>query len=318
LRPEQGKVVVVGSLNMDIVVRSSRFPASGETLFGQEVHFIPGGKGGNQAVACARLGHETVMLGAVGDDSFGQSLLESLKANGVRTEHMKKTNAAATGIASITLTPDDNTILVVPGANGTLTAEDINAWSSVISEASILLVQLEIPMEAVAAAVGIAHRHGIPVILNPAPAREIPADILRQVRYITPNQSELLAMTGIDPSDPSGESLERAMDALLERGPEFVVATLGSEGAAWKQRGGRLQHIGAYRMDVVDTTGAGDAFNAGLACALSKGEEIGNAVRFAVAVSALAVTKFGAQDGMPTKEEVERFMTPIANEGAVR
>ncbi|RJG25921.1 ribokinase [Paenibacillus thiaminolyticus] len=314
MRPEQGKVVVVGSLNMDIVVRSSRFPASGETMFGQEVHFIPGGKGGNQAVACARLGHKAVMLGAVGDDGFGQSLLESLKANGVRTGHMKKTNAAATGIASITLTPADNTILVVPGANETLTAEDINAWSSVISEASILLVQLEIPMEAVAAAVDIADRHGIPVILNPAPARKIAADILRKVRYITPNQSELLELTGIALSD---EGLERAIDALLERGPEFVVATLGSKGAAWKQRGGHLQRIDAHRLEVTDTTGAGDAFNAGLACTLSRGELIGNGVRFAVAVSALAVTKFGAQDGMPMKEEVERFMRSF-NEGATR
>jgi len=305
MNADHGKVVVVGSLNMDIVVQSSRFPASGETLFGQEVHFIPGGKGGNQAVACARLGHDTVMLGAVGEDSFGKSLMASLQASGVWTSHMKKTRDAATGIASITLTPADNTILVVPGANGSLTVEDIRAWSSVIAEASIVLVQLEIPMEAVAAAVDIADQHGIPVVLNPAPACEIPTSILRKVSYITPNQTELRAMTGIDPSDAG---LEFAMDALLEQGPEVVVATLGSQGAAWKKKGGSLQHMAAHRLDTVDTTGAGDAFNAGLACALSGGQEIDPSVRFAVAVSALAVTKFGAQDGMPMKEEVDRFL----------
>ncbi|MFD0618204.1 ribokinase [Paenibacillus sp. GCM10027629] len=305
MRADHGKVVVVGSLNMDIVVQSSRFPESGETLFGQEVHFIPGGKGGNQAVACARLGHDTVMLGAVGEDSFGKSLIASLQASGVSTEHMKQTNAAATGIASITLTPDDNTILVVPGANGSLTAEDIRAWSSVIAEASMVLVQLEIPIEAVAAAVDIADQHGIPVILNPAPACDIPDHILRKVRYITPNQTELRAITGIDPSDAG---LESVMDALLEQGPEVVIATLGSKGAAWKKKGGSLQYMAAHRLEVVDTTGAGDAFNAGLACALSKGQEIETSVRFAVGVSALAVTKFGAQDGMPVKEDVDRFL----------
>jgi ribokinase len=292
-------------LNMDIVMQTPRFPESGETLFGQEVHFIPGGKGGNQAVACARLGHDTVMLGAVGDDSFGKSLLESLQASGVHTEHTKQTNAAATGIASITLTPDDNTILVVPGANGSLTAADIRAWSHIIAGASIMLVQLEIPMEAVAAAVDIADQHGIPVILNPAPACEIPVDILRKVRCITPNESELRVITGMNPSDAG---LEQAMDALLERGPEMVVATLGSKGAAWKKRGGHVQYMPAHRLEVVDTTGAGDAFNAGLACALSTDQEIGTSVRFAVAVSAIAVTKFGAQGGMPVKEEIARFL----------
>lgn len=204
---------------------------------------------------------------------------------------------------------DDNTIVVVPGANGSLTAEDVRAWSSVIAEASIVLVQLEIPMEAVVAAVDIAHQHDIPVILNPAPACEIPEDILRKVSYITPNQSEMRAITGIDPSDAG---LEQAMDALLARGPEVVVETLGSQGAAWKQRGGSLQHMPAHRLDVVDTTGAGDAFNAGLACALSTNQEIGASVRFAIAVSALAVTKFGAQDGMPLEEEVERFLLQSA------
>lgn len=303
-----GTVVVVGSLNMDIVVKASRFPASGETLFGQEVHFEPGGKGGNQAVACAKLGHETFMLGAVGEDAFGGSLMKSLETNGVNAEHMKKTDSAATGIASITLTPEDNTILVVPGANGTLTAEDVIEWSEVISKGSILLVQLEIPMEAVAAAVDIAHRQGIPVILNPAPASEIPADVLGKIRYITPNQTELHTLTGVD---PESEGLEKAMDALLAKGPEAVIATLGSQGAAWKTRGGTLQRAASRGVEVVDTTGAGDAFNGGLACSLSRNRGLEESVRFAIAVSALAVTKFGAQGGMPVLKEVERLL----NEG---
>ncbi|MGO4108995.1 ribokinase [Paenibacillus sp. YAF4_2] len=300
----KGKVVVVGSLNMDIVVQTTRFPEKGETLSGQEVHFHPGGKGANQAVACARQGHETVMLGAVGEDAFGKSLLESLEGNGVNTGRLLSKPGVVTGIASITLAEQDNSIVVVPGANGALTSVDVTAWKDIISEAAIMLVQLEIPMEAVAEAVNLAEGQGIPIILNPAPACNIPEDILRKVSYITPNQSELYAITGID---PEAEGLEKAIDALLDRGPEIVIATLGSKGAAWKERGGSLHRAAAHRVEVADTTGAGDAFNGGLACSLAMSLGIEYSVKHGIAVSALAVTKFGAQDGMPTLQEVELF-----------
>ncbi|WP_336789942.1 ribokinase [Paenibacillus sp. MMO-177] len=310
----KGKVVVVGSLNMDIVVQTTRFPEKGETLSGQEAHFHPGGKGANQAVACARLGHESVMLGAVGEDAFGKSLFESLEANGVNIKRLLTKPGVATGIASITLAQQDNSIVVVPGANGSLSPENVLAWRDVIAEASIMLVQLEIPMEAVTAAVNLAYEQGIPVILNPAPAREIPEDVLRKVRYITPNQSELHAMTGID---PSAEGLENAMDALLARGPQVVIATLGSEGAAWKECGGSLQRAKAYRVKVADTTGAGDSFNGGLACSLADHNGLEESVKHGIAVSALAVTKFGAQDGMPTLHEVETFKSAHEKEGSL-
>ncbi|GLX70407.1 ribokinase [Paenibacillus glycanilyticus] len=308
-----GKIVVVGSLNMDIVVKTSRFPERGETLSGQEVHFHPGGKGANQAVACARQGHETVMLGAIGEDAFGSSLAESLESSGVDTRYLLTKPGVATGIASITLAEQDNSIVVVPGANGALTPDDVMAWQPVISEAAIMLIQFEIPMEVVSAAVHAAHKAGVKVILNPAPACEIPEDLVKKVTYITPNQSELHAITGID---PSADGLESAMDALLARGPEFVVATLGSRGAAWKERGGSLRRAATHHVDVVDTTGAGDAFNGGLACSLAINREIGDNVKHGIAVSALAVTKFGAQDGMPTLQEVELFKSVHENEGS--
>lgn len=311
MRAQQEKIVVVGSLNMDIVVQSPRFPVSGETIFGQDVHFEPGGKGANQAVACARLGYDTVMLGAVGTDAFGGSLMQSLASSGVRTSSLLQRTDTATGIASITLTPEDNTILVVPGANGTVTAADVEAWRETISTASILLVQLEIPMDAVLTAVRIADEHGVPVVLNPAPANELPAELIQKVRYITPNQTELHSLTGID---ASGDALEQAMDALIERGPEVVITTLGSSGVAWKQRGGSLQRAEAYRVEVVDTTGAGDSFNGAFACGIASGRSVEDSVKFAIAVSALAVTKFGAQGGMPTREDVEQFLSQVATQ----
>ncbi|MCC3372576.1 ribokinase [Cohnella sp. REN36] len=304
-------IAIVGSLNMDIVTSADRFPVPGETMFGRDVRFRPGGKGGNQAVACARLGLETRLIGAVGEDAFGRSLVESLNASGVRTEYVKRVREAATGTASITLTPEDNTILVVPGANAEWTPDDFNAWSGILPRASVLLVQLEIPLPAVAAAMDIAWRRGIPIILNPAPARDLPEALLRMASYVTPNQSELHALTGIE---ASGDGLERAIDALLARGPETVVATLGGEGAAWKTRGGELRRIGARRVEAVDTTGAGDAFNAALACSVAAGRSLEEGVRYAVAVAALAVTKRGAQEGMPTARELNDFLR--ANPGA--
>jgi len=289
---------------MDLVVTVPRFPKSGETLFGDAIHYIPGGKGGNQAVAAARLGARTAMIGAVGNDAFGQALTKSLERNGVDVEHVKVAPAVPTGTASITLAPEDNTIVVVPGANATVSAEDVDRIDRVIAESDIVLLQLEIPMDAVERAAAAAKQHEKPVILNPAPARKLSDELLRSVDYITPNRSELEIMTGMD---LSRHSLEEAMDRLLELGPRCVVTTLGAEGAAWKLQGGPLVRQAAYRVPVTDTTGAGDAFNAGLAYYLAAGHELEQAVRSAMKVSALAVTKFGAQDGMPTREEVEQF-----------
>ncbi|MEK3885536.1 ribokinase [Paenibacillus sp. PL2-23] len=302
------RIVVVGSLNMDIVVKAARFPAAGETIAGEEIHFVPGGKGANQAVALGRLGAEVTMVGAVGADSFGGTLLASLNASGVSCEHVKKTEKAPTGTASITLTPEENSIVIVAGANAELREEDMDHIEAIIAGADAVLLQLEIPLGTVERAAELAEKHGKLVILNPAPARALPPSLLGRIHYITPNGTELAVLTGVDSAGEGDDSpLEEAVDALLAQGPSCVVTTLGAEGAAWKARGEKLRRQQAHRMQVVDTTGAGDAFNAGLAYGLCEGREVGEAVALAAQTAALAVTKFGAQDGMPTMAEVLNY-----------
>lgn len=296
------RAAVVGSINMDIVVQTDRFPQSGETLLGRDIRFIPGGKGANQATALARLGAQTAMIGAAGSDDFGRSLTEALAASGVDGRAVIRLEGAPTGTASITVTPEDNSIIVVPGANGLLTPNHIRAAKSVIESSDIVLIQLEIPLETAVYAAELAHGAGKKAILNPAPAHKLPESVFRHVGCITPNRTELEELTGMN---ASGGGLERAMDALLEMGAPCVVTTLGADGAAWKERGGELRRQPAHRMEIVDTTGAGDAFNAGLAYALGIGRGLEEAVAFAAKVSALAVTKFGAQDGMPSRSEVQ-------------
>ncbi|MEW9701387.1 ribokinase [Paenibacillus sp. SI8] len=296
------RIVVIGSLNMDIVVEAPRFPRVGETLSGDRVHFIPGGKGANQAVAAARLGGQTTMIGSVGDDMFGQSLIESLQKDAISTDYVKRIAGASTGVAAITLAESDNQIVVVPGANASCLPEHILALESVIANHDIVLVQLEIPLETVAAACERAKKLGKTVILNPAPARKLPESLLNCVDYITPNRLELTALTGID---ASGDRLQVAMEALLGMGPGCVITTLGEEGSACLRKDGELMFVPAHRVSVVDTTGAGDAYNGGLAYALASGSSLSEAIFFASKVSAIAVTKFGAQAGMPTCDEVE-------------
>ncbi|NIK76516.1 ribokinase [Paenibacillus castaneae] len=305
---KQPKIVVIGSLNMDIVTKTSRFPQAGETLTGEEVHFIPGGKGANQAVAAARLGAQTTMIGAVGNDAFGSTLLESLQVNNISVDKVKVIDEAATGVASVMLTSDDNMIIVVPGANALYLPSNIEQLESVIKDTDIVLLQLEIPIETVEAAAVLARKHNKLVILNPAPAQKLSPLLLNCVDVITPNRSELELLTGYDTSKGH---LKEAMEALLAQGPKHVVTTLGEDGAAYKAFGKEMAALPSHRVPVVDTTGAGDAFNAGLAYALATGNELHQAIKFASQVSALAVTKFGAQEGMPTFEEVETFAASL-------
>ncbi|NEW05034.1 ribokinase [Paenibacillus sp. SYP-B3998] len=298
------RIVVIGSLNMDIVVETSRFPRVGETLTGEHVHFIPGGKGANQAVAAARLGAQTTMIGSVGDDMFGQSLIQSLQKDGISTDHVKRITGTPTGIASIMLAESDNQIVVIPGANASCLPEHIQALEQIINEQDVVLVQLEIPLETATAACEIAKKLGKMVILNPAPARKLSASLLNSVDYITPNRLELATLTGID---ASGDNLQTAMEALLGMGPRCVVTTLGEEGSAFLRKDDTLGKVPAYRVAVVDTTGAGDAYNGGLAYSLALGSGLTEAVAFACKVSALSVMKLGAQAGMPTKQDLEAF-----------
>ncbi|MFD1408823.1 ribokinase [Kroppenstedtia eburnea] len=303
MKERPARVAVIGSLNMDVVVQTSRPPQMGETVLGEAVHFIPGGKGANQAVAAARLGAHTEMIGSVGCDPFGQSLLESLQKSGVETTAVKTVSTAPTGVASIQLSGGDNSIIVVPGANSHCLPEDVEAGRERIAGVDVVLLQLEIPLETVMAAARTAKELGKKVVLNPAPARELPGELYRLADVITPNRSELELLSGHPVQE---EELAEAMQVLLDKGVGCVVTTLGEEGAAILSAEG-FRRVAVHPVDVVDTTGAGDAFNAGLACALSEGLELAEAVDYAGRVAALAVTRLGAQEGMPTRREVEDF-----------
>ncbi|UOQ94672.1 ribokinase [Halobacillus shinanisalinarum] len=307
---KEPNILVVGSLNMDIVIEADRAPLAGETIMGQHSSFIPGGKGANQAVALAKLGAQTTLLGAVGNDPFGTSLLRSLKDNGVETGQIKKVDHAPTGIASILLAEGDNRIVVVPGANDDCLPEDIREHEDLIEKADLVLLQLEIPLDTVITTAKIAKKFGKTVILNPAPARSLPEELLQNVDYITPNHSELGILSKMD---QEGFDLNRAMEILQRSGVDNVITTLGSEGATYKSQESAVKTAPAYQVPVVDTTGAGDAFNAGLSYAIGMDKDISEAVSFASKVSALSVTKFGAQAGMPDRKAVEAFDTPPLN-----
>lgn len=297
-------IVVVGSLNMDIVVEAPRSPQMGETIRGQEAHFIPGGKGANQAVASARLGAHTVMIGSVGQDAFGKQLLDAMQQEGIACKTIKTVDGVATGIASILLAQGDNSIIVVAGANGHCLPADIDRHEQAIAQADVVLLQLEIPLETVIYAAQVAKKHGKLVILNPAPAQELPEQLFAAVDILTPNETELYQLAGY----AYGEvPLPEAIQALHDKGVKHVITTLGSKGAAFLNPQGELETIPAHKVEVVDTTGAGDSFNAGIAYALGTGKSIPEAILFASKVSALAVTKMGAQQGMPTLQQVEDF-----------
>lgn len=301
-------IVVVGSLNMDIVVEMDRTPITGETVLGNRLHMIPGGKGANQAVGAARLGAKTAIIGALGEDSFGDQLLKALDVNEVEHQGVKVVpDPAHTGVATIWISNADNSIVVVPGANQSLLPCDIERHESLIAEADIVLLQLEIPLETVEYAVRVAKRFGKKVILNPAPAQKLPAQLLSQVDVLTPNYSELVTITG---SQVNGEEidlslLQQLMRQLRDQGVQQVITTLGARGAAFLDGADGVNVIPAFPMQVVDTTGAGDAFNAGLAFAMALGKSTEESIIFASRVSALSVTRLGAQASMPSWSEVE-------------
>ncbi|MNW41363.1 Ribokinase [compost metagenome] len=304
------RVVVIGSLNMDIVVETERSPQVGETLLGERIRFIPGGKGANQAVAASRLGAETAMIGAVGDDAFGQELLHALRDDGVDVTGVNCISNMTTGVASIYVTEGDNSIVVVPGANYKVMPDDIDKNEDKLKQADIVLLQLEIPVDTVLHAARKAKSLGKIVVLNPAPAQPLPNEIFSYVDYITPNRSELSRYTGID---AEGESLETAMQRMKKMGANHVVTTLGASGSAYLSDDGKVRMISGYKVPTVDTTGAGDCYNAGLAIAVTQGKSLDKAVDYAGLVSALAVTKFGAQAGMPAEADVQCFAAEQRN-----
>ncbi len=295
-------VIVVGSLNMDLVMRTPRVPVGGETLNGHAFSTLPGGKGANQAVACARLGGTVAMIGQVGDDGFGKALRDGLSADGIDVSGVKQTASVGTGVAMI-LVEDigQNRIVLASGANGTLSLADIDAQASAIEGAAILVVQLEVPMAIVQHAIGIAHAAGVPVLLNPAPAAPLPEDIWPQVEFLVPNESEASLLAGISVSDAS--SAFAAARIFRQRGVGCVLVTLGEQGVAVVDDIGE-RHLPAQVVKAVDTTAAGDTFIGGLTAGLIEGMSLDEAVALGQKASALCVTRHGAQPSIPYRREV--------------
>ena len=296
-------ILVIGSLNADLVLRTPRFPQPGETISGEDLQVIPGGKGANQAVAAARLGANVSMLGRVGKDSFGDFLLDNLKTNHVDTTLIQRDDAS-TGTATIIVDSNgQNSIVLSAGANGKVSSLDVEHAS--FPTFSLLLLQLEIPIPTVLSAAKLAKQNGVRVILNPAPAKQLPDELIALADFIIPNETEVSLLTGMEVNDIS--SAEKAAKVLLERGAQNVIVTLGNKGALIVNKDTNTQ-VDTYPVNVVDTTAAGDAFIGGLASKLLDSASLLAAARYGCACGALATTKFGAQPSLPTKEEVEKFI----------
>ncbi len=299
------KVVVVGSFNMDLVAKAGRRPQKGETLRGETFGMFIGGKGSNQAVAAARLGADVTMIGRLGTDLFGDTLMAAHAKAGIHTDYVIQDTAVGTGVASILIDADgDNSIVLVPQANMRLSVADIERASESIAAADVLLLQLEVPIAASQRAAEIAKSNDATVVLNPAPAQELPDDFLAQVDILTPNEVETESLSGVRVS--TAMDAERAAKVLLDKGLSAVILTLGERGALLLTPN-LMQQVPAYSVEVVDTTAAGDAFCGALATGLARGENLVDAVAFANAAGALAVTVLGAAPSMPTAAQVEAF-----------
>ncbi len=299
-----GKICVIGSLNMDLVINTPRIPVIGETIIGNGFMTVPGGKGANQAVAAARLGGEVTMVGNVGDDLFGVSLKENLNINNVNSQNVKTLENVPTGVAIVVINEGNNYIILDSGANFKISPEDISNLENVIKNSDILLLQMEIPQDAIERAVDIARKYGIKVLLNPAPARELSNDFLEKVDILTPNESECEYITGLKLSTFEDASI--AIKCIMGKGVKQVVITLGGRGVVYNS-GEKILHKPVPMVEVVDTTAAGDSFTGALAVALTKGMSIDDAIDFANVVGTITVTKKGAQTSLPFLEELEKF-----------
>ena len=296
------KIVVIGSTNTDMVVRSARIPVPGETVTGGTFLLNPGRKGANQAVACARLGGETTFVAKVGDDAFGRETGPRLAQDGIDARLLVDP-AAASGVALILVDEQGrNCISVAPGANATLTPADLASMRGEIERADALVMQLETPVETVAWAARTAHAAGVKVVLNPAPAAELPADLYACLDWITPNETEAKLLTGVEVTDAA--SAQEAAKVLHARGVKGVIVTLGAQGAFWSA-GGACGSVPACPVKAVDTVAAGDTFNGAFAVALTEGRPVAEAVRFAVKAASIAVTRPGAQASVPRRSEID-------------
>ncbi|WP_214816254.1 ribokinase [Exiguobacterium sp. s59] len=285
------RIVVIGSISMDLVVTSDKRPQAGETVIGESFRTVPGGKGANQAVAASRLGGAVQMVGCVGSDPFGQQMIENFKQQDVDVTHVRIVPNEVTGTAHIVLAEADNSIVVVQSANKQVifTKEELD---QLLDEQSFVLLQLEIPIETVKQVTAYCKAKGIPVLLNPAPSQPIPPEVVEAVTYLTPNEHECRDLFN-----------DASVDEVLERYPNKLLVTEGVRGVRFHD-GQEVRHVPAIQANVVDTTGAGDTFNGALAVALIEQNELEAAVRFAVVASGMSVEGFGAQGGMPTRQDV--------------
>lgn len=300
--------IVIGSLNMDLIVRTPRIPAPGETILGQTFSTAPGGKGANQAVAAARLGTPVKMIGRLGADEFGKTLRSQLHAVGVDTQFVGEDGEAATGVALISV--DDhgqNSIIVVPGANGRVGRSDVDAARDAIRSARVVVAQLEIPLDTVAYALRAAHNAGALTILNPAPAQPLPPEIFGDVDVIIPNETEAGQLTNTTVTDFA--TAAHAATTLRQMGARRVIITLGDKGALWMDEKGNPREIAAFTVKTVDTTAAGDAFVGALAASLARQQDWDTSLHMASAAGALAATRLGAQPSLPTRAELQAFLS---------
>ena len=293
-------IIVAGSVNMDLVIRTPRLPGLGETILGENLVMVGGGKGANQAVACARLGAEVSFIGRVGHDEFGNALLKNLKNEGIDCEGVTVSEDINTGVALITVVKEgDNSIVVSPGANMLLSPGDITRQEDKFRNCHASLFQLEVPLETLEEGLRLSKKHGLLTILDPAPFTEIPESFLKLIDILVPNNIELHQMSGLD-------DMEKAASSIIQGGVKTVVVTAGADGAILFERGS-ISRIKGPAVSTVDTTGAGDSFAGAMAVALSEGKSTLEAVEFANCAGALACTILGAQPSLPFREDVERI-----------
>jgi ribokinase len=291
---KKAKIAVIGSSSMDLVVTSAKRPGAGETVLGDSFDTVPGGKGANQAVAAARLGADVYMIGCVGDDPYGQEILANFKTNGVYTDYVEPVTGQKSGTAHIILAEGDNSIVVVKGANDLVTPEYVENTADFLKTCDLIMIQQEIPEETVEYVADLCNKIEVPLLLNPAPARKISQNVIDGASYLTPNEHEAdVLFYGMKPSE------------ALKQYPDKVIITEGAAGVRY-HNGTKEILVPSFKVEVVDTTGAGDTFNAAFGTAVAEGQTMEESLRFANRAASLSVTGFGAQGGVPTRDEVER------------
>jgi ribokinase len=307
-------IVVVGSVNLDLVGCMDRIPEVGETVTGNRFELFHGGKGANQAVAVARLGYPVSIVAKVGDDQFGVRLRQGLRIAGVDVRAVRVEKRTSSGVALISTDKrGQNSIVVIPGANGKLLPGGLEKATPLLRSAGMILTQLEIPWETVEYLAALAQRSNIPLMLDPAPARPIPNDLMRKITFLTPNETETSVICGIRNEDLNPSTAPEIARTLLDRGLRNVVIKMGCRGAYAATAGNSGAFVSAFKVNAVDSTAAGDAFNGALAVALMQGQDFLAASRFGSAVAALSVTRMGAQPSMPGAREVNRFLKNSAS-----